>query len=251
MRECTNVMMLLLTAAVATLLGSGEGQSVDQGRITGAITDQSGGVIPGVTVRVTGSGVSRQAVTDTDGLFEIRDLPFGGYEVVTALAGFRSASARVTLSAGVPRAHLAWRLAIGCLSIVDRIRFDPRGAAPLVDVIVHLRVTADSGGVLRVPSPTCAGERLYSYAVEAVRSIPGGGSRRARIVREVLIYAHKRRLTTGSEYLAMIWPDDKTEDHLIFPVVDGRIATAERTLLSGMSIDEAFAALAEWARQRR
>src|SRR5258707_1978237 len=60
------------------------------GAIEGTVTDQSGGVLPGVTVSIrnTATGVTRETTTDASGLYRAPLLPIGPYEVTSALAGF-------------------------------------------------------------------------------------------------------------------------------------------------------------------
>ena len=59
--------------------------------ISGTVTDQTGGVLPGVTVEAAGpgpAGGSRVAVTDTEGRYVLDGLPAGGYSVSFSLSGF-------------------------------------------------------------------------------------------------------------------------------------------------------------------
>lgn len=60
------------------------------GGLTGTVTDDSGGVLPGTTVTVTtnASGVARTVVTGPDGAFTVADLEPGRYGVVVELSGF-------------------------------------------------------------------------------------------------------------------------------------------------------------------
>jgi outer membrane receptor protein involved in Fe transport len=62
------------------------------GSIEGTIVDQSGAVMPGVTVTVvqTATGTSRTAVSDDNGVFRVPLLPVGVYEITAELSGFRS-----------------------------------------------------------------------------------------------------------------------------------------------------------------
>jgi hypothetical protein len=75
------VVLALATPAVA--------QTVT-GRISGTVTDSSGGVLPGATVTVTneGTGLSRASVTDTSGAYLFTNLPLGVYSVEASLEGF-------------------------------------------------------------------------------------------------------------------------------------------------------------------
>src|SRR5262245_30846490 len=63
------------------------------GAITGVVTDDSGAVVPGVTIEVTSLGTSqvRSSVTGADGVFTVPLLNPGIYEVRALLSGFRTA----------------------------------------------------------------------------------------------------------------------------------------------------------------
>ena len=59
--------------------------------IIGTVTDESGAVLPGVTVTVTSPALqvpSMSAVTDAKGEFRITPLPIGTYTVEYSLSGF-------------------------------------------------------------------------------------------------------------------------------------------------------------------
>ena len=60
------------------------------GSIQGAVTDESGAVLPGasVTVRHQATGIVRETTTDGSGVYRAPLLPVGGYEVTAALSGF-------------------------------------------------------------------------------------------------------------------------------------------------------------------
>ena len=59
--------------------------------ITGAVSDTSGGVVPGVTVTVTSTATAleRSVTSDADGRYVVPALPPGRYEVRAELAGFK------------------------------------------------------------------------------------------------------------------------------------------------------------------
>ena len=88
--------MLLVVGVSAS--GAGQGA----GTISGTIEDESGGVLPGVTVTATntGTGGTRTAVTNGQGRYEITNLPAGRYDVRGVLPGFSSDAATVTVAAG-------------------------------------------------------------------------------------------------------------------------------------------------------
>jgi hypothetical protein len=85
-RLLTGLCLLLAPAVPA-------GAQQQLGAIQGTIADQSGGVIPGVTVTVTnlGTGIARTTVTNEVGIYRVPSLDPGRYEVVAELMGFRKA----------------------------------------------------------------------------------------------------------------------------------------------------------------
>ena len=79
----------LVVALALALPHTANAQSV-MGAIQGTVVDQSGGLLPGVTVTVTNTetGLSRPTVTDEAGMFRAELLPVGTYDVLAELAGF-------------------------------------------------------------------------------------------------------------------------------------------------------------------
>src|SRR5438067_7991914 len=61
------------------------------GKILGTVTDPGGAVIPGakVTVTNTATRVSRDAITDKDGFYQVLSLPIGNYVVNVEKTGFK------------------------------------------------------------------------------------------------------------------------------------------------------------------
>lgn len=84
----------VLLAGLATLTTSALAQAVSTASITGSVRDESGGVLPGVTVTATqtATGLTRTAVTDSTGGYTLPSLPVGPYRVEFTLEGFRTYS---------------------------------------------------------------------------------------------------------------------------------------------------------------
>ena len=85
---------LLVLAALS--LGSA-GAHVEAGVVQGIVSDESGAVLPGVTVTLHSDALTRVATTNARGEFVFRGLPLGRYEVTAALAGFATVLRRVSL----------------------------------------------------------------------------------------------------------------------------------------------------------
>src|SRR5262245_31932349 len=64
------------------------------GAITGLVTDQSGGVVPGATIEATSemTGLVRHTVTADDGFFTIPLLAPGTYHVAAGAPGFQTSN---------------------------------------------------------------------------------------------------------------------------------------------------------------
>ncbi len=83
--------MRRLTVFVALLLLAGAVAANAQtltGTIAGKVTDEQGGVLPGVTVTLTGARGSQSTVTDERGEYRFVGLTPGTYEVKAELSGF-------------------------------------------------------------------------------------------------------------------------------------------------------------------
>ena len=81
---------LCLTALVVAMPAFSQGGST--GRITGAVTDQTGGVLAGAIVSVTDTqrGISRTLTTDQAGAYNAPELTPGTYTVKAQYAGFKA-----------------------------------------------------------------------------------------------------------------------------------------------------------------
>jgi len=70
--------------------------------LTGTVKDVNGGVLPGVTVKVTNvtTNAGVEAVTDGEGVYRAASLATGTYRVEAALDGFESSALQVTVTGG-------------------------------------------------------------------------------------------------------------------------------------------------------
>lgn len=82
--------VLAALVAVLGILAMPVAAQTGGGNVEGRVVDESGAVLPGVTVTATNTstGLSRQDVTGGDGSFRLASLPVGSYTVVFELAGF-------------------------------------------------------------------------------------------------------------------------------------------------------------------
>src|SRR5215203_1838830 len=124
----TIVIVVLIAATVADHASAGQGDA----SIYGLVTDESGAVLPGVTVSVTSPALQVRAVsavTAVDGEYRLTALPIGVYEVEFALQGFqtiRHPGLRLTVGFA---ARLDVKLHVGNLEETVTVT----AAAPIVD----------------------------------------------------------------------------------------------------------------------
>jgi Carboxypeptidase regulatory-like domain len=102
------------------------------GNINGTVTDPSGAVVPKANVTATNvdTGVSVSAVTNGDGMYSIRFLQIGKYQVRVEVPGFKTQVFPVfTLEQG-STAKVDFKLAVGATSTVVEVQ---GGLAPLLN----------------------------------------------------------------------------------------------------------------------
>ena len=104
--------LVCLAASGAVLAQSGTSA------IYGKVTDQQGGVLPGVTVTITNpeTGQTRSAVTDGNGDYQILAVPPGAYDVRVELPGFRTAVRESVVLAVDARTRMDVPMEIGAQS---------------------------------------------------------------------------------------------------------------------------------------
>jgi len=131
-RPRRGVVLVLAMLAVLICVSSRAFAQEDAG-IIGVVTDESGAVLPGVTVTVTSPALqvpSMTSVTDAKGEFRITPLPIGTYTVEYSLSGFQGVKREgVRLTVGFT-AKVDAQLKVGALEETITVS----GASPVVDV---------------------------------------------------------------------------------------------------------------------
>ncbi len=85
MKTLTKSFALLLLVLAAANAGA---QSFS-GTVSGVVTDEQGGALPGATVTLTGKTAARTTVSDAKGEYRFTAVDPGAYEITVALTGFR------------------------------------------------------------------------------------------------------------------------------------------------------------------
>ena len=118
------VLILFLTSDVASAQATAQ--------LNGRVTDESGALLPGVTVTATqtDTGFTRSAVTDESGAYVMANLPLGPYKLEVMLQGFKTyVQTGIVLQVGATPTVNA---TLGLGNLEETVTVD--AAAPLVDV---------------------------------------------------------------------------------------------------------------------
>jgi len=165
------ILILLLTVSAAWAQATAQ--------MSGTVRDESGAVLPGVTVTATqvDTGLVRTAVTDESGTYVLPNLPTGPYKLEASLQGFRSyAQTGIVLQVGATPVINAV-LAVG--SVEETVSVE--GAAPLIDVkSAGISNVVENEQILGLPlNGRNAAELVLTVGAAVVtgtpaRGVPGG-----------------------------------------------------------------------------
>ena len=155
-------------ALFALLLAStGFAQSLQVGTIEGHVLDQSGAIVPGVTVTVTSPILlsARSTVTDAGGAYSFPSLPLGEYTVSFELSGFRkvarsgltvTAARTLTVDVTLPTGEVSETLTVV-------------GEAPTVDVTnTNIATSIDAKALQTIPTARDVWAILQNLAPQVV-----------------------------------------------------------------------------------
>lgn len=79
----TGIFRVFLAGALILIFSSAGAFAQATAQLSGRVTDESGGVLPGVSVTVTqtDTGFTRTTVTDDSGTYVLPNLPIGPYRI--------------------------------------------------------------------------------------------------------------------------------------------------------------------------
>src|ERR1700681_2021441 len=129
-RLCSRLALVLTLVSLGNLVFAGQSE---QASIVGQLRDESGAILPGVTVTATSPALQVPqvlSVTDERGEYRLASLPIGTYTVTYTLAGFQTVQLQnVRLTVGFV-AKLDEVLKVGALAETVTVS----GASPVIDV---------------------------------------------------------------------------------------------------------------------
>ena len=126
------LLRILFVGAAIPLLTTAPAWAQATAELNGRVTDESGAVLPGVTVTAvqTDTGFTRSVVTDGTGAYAMPNVPTGPYRLEVSLQGFRTyIQTGIVLQVGATPTINA-TLAVGNLEETVSVE----AATPIVDV---------------------------------------------------------------------------------------------------------------------
>lgn len=125
----------LLVAFAVLIWGQAflDAQSIQYGKITGTVVDESGAPIPGAQVEISSTALisgSRIVTTNESGTYIFLSLPVGAYYVTASLTGFKTSAMDNVRISGGDVATIDFKLEFGTVEETVTVS----GEAPLVDL---------------------------------------------------------------------------------------------------------------------
>jgi len=171
--------LVALSLFVALLVASPA--HAQTGQINGSITDNTGAVVPGATVRAieAATGLSRDTVTGADGRYTFAAMRPTTYDITAELTGFRTSQRKGVLLQANENLTLNFAIEIGAIAESVTVA----GQSPTVDVTSStLSEVVDSKRIVELPlngrdaaklSTLVAGMVLTAVDQESGKTIPG------------------------------------------------------------------------------
>jgi hypothetical protein len=162
----TGKRLACLALALCMLAASAASAQQTSGNVSGRVFDQQQAAVPGVSVTAThkATGFTRDATSDTEGVFRLTALPVGTYEIKVALAGFQEITREIDVAVG---ANLDINFDLRMQGLTEGVQVT--GETPLIETS-----TSSVGGVVdtkRIESLPLNGRQFANLAA----TIPGVG----------------------------------------------------------------------------
>jgi hypothetical protein len=199
--------------------------------LNGRVTDESGAVLPGVTVTATqtDTGLTRSVVTDGNGRYVMPNLPTGPYRLEVGLQGFRTyvQTGIVLQVAATPTINAV--LSVGSLEETVSVE----AAAPLVDVrSTGISEVVEQERILELPLQGRQVTDLIVLAGAAVQQAPNNKSQPGSVLTGVA-----GSLPFGVAYLLDGASHNNPYDNLNMPLPFPDALQEFRVATSGLSAD--------------
>src|SRR5688572_32562432 len=163
-----------IVCALCVLLAGAPAWAQATGSVAGIVTDDTGGVLPGVTVTLTpaGSQAFRETVTDDSGSYRFDNVPAGPAELTFRLINFSTGRRPVTVAPGAAATANARMQVATSADIVITAPRTFRNLAELENPAENLVGVASAGSEGAITAAQIA-VRPVNRATEVLETVPG------------------------------------------------------------------------------
>ena len=165
--------MWKLAFALLVLILPGFGQSINSGTVSGTVSDPSGAVVAGATVRLSNAvtGFNQSAATGNDGAYRFNGVPLNNYRLTVNTPGFSTATQDVDVRSSLP---VIVNVALKVAGETTTVIVQAEGAQVETDPSAHQDV--DRNTFLKLPSfdPGGALNQAITYSTGAVAADANG-----------------------------------------------------------------------------
>jgi hypothetical protein len=165
-RSVSVVALLLLSYQEAWAQGTGS--------VTGTVSDETGGVLPGVNVELTpaGAGMPMEGVTDGEGKYRFENVPSGTAELIIRLINFSTIRRNLNVTAGSTVTADAKMVVATSADIVVTAPLTFRNLAEIENPAENLVGVAAAGSEGAITAVQLA-VRPVNRATEVLETVPG------------------------------------------------------------------------------
>src|SRR5580658_5347682 len=144
--------VMRFVAAICLIALPAFGQSINSGTVTGQVSDPSGAVVAGATVRLTNAvtGYEQSVTADSNGAFRFNSVPVNNYRLVITASGFTTAQQNVDVRNSVP---VVANVALNIAGSTESVTVQASAAAVETDTSAHQDVDQSAFSKLPVFSP--------------------------------------------------------------------------------------------------
>jgi len=174
MDPAIRVFSFVLLIASGILAGAAPLQAQATGTVTGGLSDETGGMLPGATVmlRPAGATTDLETVTDGTGTYRFENVPVGPAEVIFRLINFSTVRKTVDVTAGGTATADATLLVAASADIVITAPRTFRNLAEIEDPAENLVGIAGAGSEGAITAAQLA-VRPLNRASEVLETVPG------------------------------------------------------------------------------
>ena len=168
-----NLVRPVLFALICLSYGYGDALAQGTGTVTGTVADETGGVLPGVSVELVASGAKTdiETVTDGTGTYRFENVPAGPAELTVRLINFSTVRRIVTVTSGTARADVQMIVATSADIVVTAPRTF-RNLAEIENPAENLVGVAAAGSEGAITAAQLA-VRPVNRAAEVLETVPG------------------------------------------------------------------------------